>query len=151
LAEGAWVAVDGVDNPHNVGAIVRSAAFFGARGLLAGGVGPGDKVNTALLRVSEGGAEYLQMIGAGNLAESLKRVPRGWSVLGLETDATTPIEQAPRASAFVLVVGNEQTGLTPAVRQSCTGLYSIRGRGSIGSLNVSVAAGIALARLVPQG
>ena len=150
MAPGAWVAIDGVDNPHNAGAIARSAAFFGAKGFLAGGVSAGDKVNAALLRVSEGGAEYLHMCAGGDLAESLRHVPKGWPILGLETDAPMPLEQAPRWPSFVLVVGNEQTGLTPAVRKVCTGLFSIQGSGAIGSLNVSVAAGVALARLVPS-
>ncbi len=147
LPPGVWLALDGLDNPHNIGAILRSAAFFGAAGVLVGGAQPGDKVNAAVLRVSEGGAEHLALCGAGELAPLLARLAAGVPVLGLETDAQRAVQEARRAATFVLAVGNEQTGLSPDVRRACTTLCAIPGSGRVGSLNVSVATGVALALL----
>ena len=147
LPAGPWLALDGLDNPHNVGAILRSAAFFGAAGVLVGGVDADAKVNAAVLRVSEGGAEHLRLCAAPELASLLAKLATGMPVLGLETDARQDLRDAPRASTFVLAVGNEQSGLSPAVRRACSALYSIPGSGRVGSLNVSVAAGVALAML----
>ncbi len=148
LAAGAWLALDGVDNPHNVGAILRSAAFFGAVGVIVGGAQPDEKVNAAVLRVSEGGAEHLQLCGEPELARALEGLAAHLPVLGLETDSRRPLRDAPRAATFVLVVGNEQTGLSADVRRACSALYGIPGSGLVGSLNVSVATGVALALLM---
>jgi TrmH RNA methyltransferase len=146
---GGWLALDGVDNPHNLGAILRSAAFFGAAGVLVGGAKAEEKVNAAMLRVSEGGAEHLQLYGAPDLGAALTTLKANVPILGLETDARRPLAEAPREATFILAVGNEQTGLSATVRRACTSLVSIPGAGRVGSLNVSVATGIALAHLLP--
>lgn len=184
-----WIVLDGVENPHNLGAILRTAAFFGLDGLLAGGVAPRSRVNSAALRVAEGGAELLQLCGVEELAPALAQLAgKGWSVTGLETDApplpaegrtgppgqgrfrppaeggtgppaegrtgppaegkTEPPGQGPSPTPWLLVVGHELQGLSPAVRAACGAVYSIPGEGRLGSLNVSVATGVALSRLV---
>jgi TrmH RNA methyltransferase len=142
-----WVALDGVENPHNMGAVLRSCAFFGVAGLLAGGAAPGEKVNQAALRVAEGGAEYVRLAAAPDLAHALTALTaQGWAVLGLETDGT-PLPQGRPPRALVLVLGQEHEGLRPAVRTACTGIHRLVGGGPLTSLNVSVAAGVALALL----
>jgi TrmH RNA methyltransferase len=149
VTSGGWLALDGVENPHNLGAILRSAAFFGAAGVLVGAIQPEEKVNAAVLRVSEGGAEHLRLLGVPDLSATLAALKGRMPIVGLETDARRPLGETPRQSPFVLVVGNEQTGLSAAVRRACTSLVSIPGSGRVGSLNVSVATGIALAHLLP--
>jgi TrmH RNA methyltransferase len=145
-----WVAVDGVENPHNLGAILRSCAFFGADGVLVGGAAPGDKVNQAALRIAEGGAEYVRLAGEENLAARLTAlVGEGWAVLGLETDGSPLPRQRP-ARPVLLVLGHEHEGLRPEIRRACTAVHRIPGRGTLASLNVSVAAGVALALLEPR-
>lgn len=142
-----WVAVDGVDNPHNLGAIVRSCAFFGATGLLVGGPEPGEKVNQAAIRIAEGGAEYVRLAAVPDLARTLGDLAaQGWMVLGLETDGTL-LPRLRLGRPLALVLGNEQEGLGPSIRASCTAVHRIPGTGSVASLNVSVAAGVALALL----
>jgi TrmH RNA methyltransferase len=149
---GLWLALDGVDNPHNLGAILRTCAFFGVQGALAGGEQPGQKVNAAVLRVAEGGAEYVPLHAAPDLAGTLRGLRAGGlPVLGLETDAPAPLEAAPRAATLVLAVGNESAGLSQAVRAACTGLHALRGAGPLRSLNVSVATAVALSRLMEPG
>ncbi|MFI5400742.1 MAG: TrmH family RNA methyltransferase [SAR324 cluster bacterium] len=142
-----WLALDGVENPHNLGAILRSAAFFGAGGVLVGGVAPGTPVNPAAIRTAEGGAEYVCVAAAADLAATLSAQPaNGWRVLGLETDGAPFPRERPTAP-ILLVLGHEHEGLRPAIRQACSAVYRISGEGTLASLNVSVAAGVALALL----
>lgn len=145
-----WLALDGVANPHNLGAIVRSCAFFGVTGLLVGGAAAGDKVNGAVLRVAEGGAEHVTLYGAPTLSGSLRQLRRtGFRVLGLESDAALALPAALRegggAGPLVLVLGQEREGLAAATRTACDALCAIHAHGAMASLNVSVAAGVALA------
>jgi TrmH RNA methyltransferase len=143
-----WLALDGVENPHNLGAILRSAAFFGAAGVLVGGAAPGDKVNQAALRVAEGGAEYVRVAAVPDLAAALAaQAAQGWAVLGLETDGT-PLPRSRPARPILLVLGHEHEGLRPAIRAACGAVHRIPGDGTLASLNVSVAAGVALALLL---
>jgi TrmH RNA methyltransferase len=152
-----WLALDRVENPHNLGAILRSAAFFGVAGLLAGGHPPGEKVNAAVIRVAEGGAEHLPLFAAPDLGGALGLLREaGRPVIGLETDtpgtlAAALAERLPADGAGgrapVLVLGGEREGLSQAVRRACDRLCRLQGRGALTSLNVSVAAGVALAEL----
>jgi RNA methyltransferase, TrmH family len=142
-----WLALDEVQNPHNLGAILRSAAFFAADGVLVGGAAPGDKVNQAAIRVSEGGAEYLKLAATPDLAAALTaQAALGWMAIGLEPDGSPLPRQRP-SRPTILVLGHEQEGLRPAIRKVCAAVHRIPGTGSVTSLNVSVAAGVALALL----
>ena len=144
----SWVALDGVENPYNLGAIVRSCAFFGVPVILAGGAIPGEKVNGAAIRAAEGGAEWVDLIGCQNLADALAAVRvLGLTPIGLEADAPRVFGANPLPRPVVLVAGHEQAGLSPEVRNECDGIYAIPGEGGVGSLNVSVSVGIALAEL----
>jgi len=145
-AGSVWVALDGVGNPYNVGAILRSCAFFGVERVLVGGVAPGSMVNAGSIRASEGGAESVELLAAESLAPALLAIAsRGIPVIGLESEATQRFHGNLGQPPCVLVLGQEQLGLSKSVRHACTHLRSIEGRGSISSLNVSVTAGIALA------
>ena len=144
----SWVALDGVENPYNLGAIVRSCAFFGVPVILAGGAIPGEKVNGAAIRAAEGGAEWVDLIGCQNLADALAAVRvLGLTPIGLESDAPRVFGADPLPRPVVLVAGHEQAGLSPEVRNECDAIYAIPGEGGVGSLNVSVSVGIALAEL----
>ncbi|MDH4225358.1 MAG: hypothetical protein OEW12_06905 [Deltaproteobacteria bacterium] len=146
--QGVWLALDRVENPYNMGALWRSAAFFGVEAVLAGGLQPGAKANAGAVRASEGGAEALKLIAAPDLAETLKQLTRqGVEVVGLETGSGNPLAGFHPAGPVVLVVGHELDGLSLPVRAAATRLLEIQGMGGVGSLNVSVAAGIALAAL----
>ncbi len=143
-----WVALDRVENPHNLGAIVRSCAFFGVAGLVMGGLESGTRINSAFLRQAEGGAERISLFASLHLAPCLEELKaKGLAVIGLETDADTKLGQAPLPRPACLVFGNENEGLSKAVRQACTGEVSIPGVWAGGSLNVSVSVGVALAAL----
>ncbi len=148
---GRWMAVDRVENPHNLGAILRTCAFLGVEALLAGGPRPGEKVNGAALRVAEGGAESVRLFAAPEPAAPLQQFARrGFAVIGLESGGA-PLRAAEFAAGpWVLVAGHEQEGLSPATRRACTTVRGIEGTGAISSLNVSVAVGIALAALTGE-
>lgn len=153
-----YVALDGVENPYNLGAILRTCAFFGVRGLLAGGEAPEAKVNSAVARVAEGGAEHVPLHGVENLETALHALRNsGWLVIGLETDGEQSLSsllsnnraargnRTTAAPPLALVLGREREGLSVPVRNACTSICALEGAGRMDSLNVSVAAGVALA------
>ena len=159
-----WLALDDVSNPHNTGAILRTAAFFAVGAVMLGGTAPGEKLNSGALRTSEGGAEMLPLLGVSSMAETLGNL-RGEAleVWGLETGVReTLFETASRrfasqpgvknspGPAVVLVLGHERKGLSPEVQKACSRLCSLTppgGAGGMGSLNVSVSAAVALTTL----
>jgi TrmH RNA methyltransferase len=144
---GLLVALDQVANPHNVGAIVRSAAFFGAAGLvLAGALGKRSGLPPAAVRVAEGGAEHLGVARVPELADALRELKaEGMGIVGADAHASTPLHELRWPERAVLVLGSEDLGLTPDVRAACDVSVRIAGNGAIESLNVSVAAGVLIA------
>ena len=145
--KGLLVAMDQVDNPHNIGAIVRTCAFFGVGGVLMGGVPSGSRASSALMRMAEGGAEMLDLYGVASLQAPLTALrEKGVPVFGFETDGEDISKQVNLPRTGVLVFGNEQAGISSAVRKLCSRMLAIRGQGGVGSLNVSVTVGIALSQ-----
>lgn len=147
-----WLVLDGVQNPHNLGAILRSAAFFAASGLVVGGEQPEAKVNAAVPRVAEGGAEVVPLYGVPRPSEGLRRLrDAGVAVIGLETDASRDwweaIAEGVADGPTALVLGHERTGLDTATRRACGLLCAIAAPGAVSSLNVSVTAAIALGEI----
>jgi len=142
------VVLDGVQDPGNVGAIVRAAAWFGARGVLAG-PGTADPFGPKAVRAAMGGLWDLEIAVTADLAAALDAFrARGLPLYGAELDGEPARDWAPAAEA-VLVLGSEAHGLSEAARQRLDGRVRIGGgsdaRG-VESLNVSVAAGILLHR-----
>jgi TrmH RNA methyltransferase len=149
-AGGFLLALDQVQNPHNVGALLRSAAYFGAAGMLVASreersLGP------AAVRVAEGGAEYVPVCMVTDLAGALDTLTAaGCTILGADAHEGEPLHEARLPARSVLVLGSERHGLSPAVQKRCTRRLRIEGKGPIESLNVSVAAGILLAHAATQ-
>lgn len=142
------VALDGVTDPRNLGAVVRSAAAFGAHGLLI----PQRRCAgmTALAwRSSAGAAAHLPVARVTNLVRALKEcAAAGLMVAGLDAGGSTPLDCFPLATGpLVLVLGSEGRGLSRLVRETCDVLVSIPMPGPVDSLNASVAAGVALAEV----
>lgn len=152
------LALDGVSNPHNVGAIVRSAAFFQADALLLESPTPHRVLMPSAIRIAEGGAETVMIASAPNLADAIGQLKRGslrdrpLRVFGLESSARTDLRKLARSGPVLWVLGNEREGLSDAVRAQCDQLVSIGGgTGPVDSLNVSVTAGILLAYATSLG
>jgi TrmH RNA methyltransferase len=142
----AIVALDEVGNPHNVGAIVRSAAFFGAGAVLVEGPEDRAPMLPAAVRVAQGGAEHVAMARTSDLAPALRRMAAaGIAVVGADVRGQKSLSAFRWPRQVVIVLGNEGEGMKRSVREACTELLVIEGSGAVESLNVSVAAGVLLA------
>ncbi|MDQ4021789.1 MAG: 23S rRNA (guanosine(2251)-2'-O)-methyltransferase RlmB [Actinomycetota bacterium] len=142
------VALDGVTDPRNLGAVVRSAAAFGAHGLLV----PQRRsagMTAVAWRTSAGTAARLPVARATNLVRTLKDcAASGLMVVGLDAGGSTPLDSFPWATGpLVLVLGSEGRGLSRLVRETCDAAVSIPMAGPVESLNASVAAGVVLAEV----
>lgn len=139
------VALDQITDPRNLGAVVRSAAAFGASGVLiperrsAG-------MTAAAWKTSAGAAARIPIARATNLNRSLRAFKdAGFVLVGLDGEADTDIADLPEASGpMVLIVGSEGDGLSRLVREACDTIASIPTTASVESLNAGVATGIAL-------
>lgn len=146
-ASDRWLALDSIQDPHNVGAIFRTAAFFGVRGILL----TRDRaapLSAVVYDVASGGMERVPFTVETNLARSLDVAREaGLWVLGSAESAETPVQQVPRDRPWLLVLGNEERGLRRLTLDSCDLVCQIHGVGGLRSLNVSVAAGVLLSAL----
>jgi TrmH RNA methyltransferase len=137
-----------VRNPQNVGAVLRSAAFFGVKAVILGAPAPHPGLPPFALRVAEGGAEHLAFCRTTDLADTLGRLRgEGIPVLGADAHAQGSLATIDDSPTCVLVLGHEREGLGPRVKAQCSALVSIQGSGALDSLNVAVAAGVLLAEL----
>jgi TrmH RNA methyltransferase len=137
--------LDGVGNPHNLGAIARTAAFFGVPRIVLSDhpeqAGPSD----ASYRVAEGGLEYVELYRGIRFAEMLHHLRRAYRVIAAAAEHGQP-PAALRSSErpFALVLGNEEHGLPPATLRACEAIVTIPGSGSVQSLNVSASVAVLL-------
>jgi 23S rRNA (guanosine2251-2'-O)-methyltransferase len=138
------VCLDQVTDPHNLGAVIRSAEGAGATGVVVPSHGSA-RVTPAVSRSSAGAVEHLQVAVVQNLARYLNEVkgPDLW-VWGAVTEGGTPLWEADLDGGAAFVLGAEGRGLRPLVRRACDGLVSIPLAGSVESLNVSIAAAVLL-------
>ncbi|NLF05976.1 MAG: 23S rRNA (guanosine(2251)-2'-O)-methyltransferase RlmB [Actinomycetales bacterium] len=145
------VALDGVTDPRNLGAALRSAGAFGAHGLLlperrsAG-------VTAAAWKVSAGAAARVPVARATNLVRALEEYRKaGVFVVGLDAGGDTPLDALPFAGdPLVVVVGSEGKGLSRLVAEKCDAIVSIPIASAVESLNAGVATGIALYEVARQ-
>jgi TrmH RNA methyltransferase len=145
---GLIVALDAVQNPHNLGAVLRSAAYFGALGLI---VGADKKLTPSARRIAEGGAEHVPVVSVASLPSALKLLADdGFAIVGADTRAKVQLRAFKWPKRAVLVLGHEREGLSKPVRAACSTLVRIEGTKAVESLNVSVAAGVLLASYAQQ-
>lgn len=144
------VALDQIQDPHNLGAVCRSAEAAGADGVVI----PDRRaaaVTPAVCKASAGAVEHLAIARVTNLADWLGRAKQaGAWIYGAEANAEAPYTQTDLGGKAVLVLGSEGKGLRPRVAQSCDLLLSIPVRGRVASLNVSAAAAALLFEAVRQ-
>jgi TrmH RNA methyltransferase len=142
------VILDGVSNPHNLGAIARSAAFFGAGGLLLHEAGGQAMPSDAAYRTAEGGLEYLELHKTRNLRKALVALePHYRTVAATLTPDAMPLQTLPRDRPIALVLGNEERGVSFDALEGCRRRVRIIGHGKVQSLNVAQAAAVLLAAL----
>ena len=144
------LVLDGVTDPHNLGACLRVADGAGAHAVIA----PKDHavgINATVAKVASGAAETVPYFMVTNLARTLGELKeRNIWCLGLSDEATQTLYQAYLKGPTALVMGAEGTGLRQLTRKTCDALVSIPMLGAVESLNVSVASGICLYEAVRQ-
>ena len=150
-ARGVALALDRVRNPYNIGAILRTAAFFGVDAVILGALAPGPDLASNAVRVAEGGAERVILCRTPDLGETLARMKsRGISIVGADAHSTQNAIGHRFKRPTILVLGHEREGMTSRVRAQCDELIRVPGSGTVESLNVSVAAGVLISELVRQ-
>lgn len=142
------VALDGVTDPRNLGAVIRSAAAFGAHGVVV----PQRRsagLTAVAWRTSAGTAAKISVARAVNLTRTLREYQKaGLMVVGLDADADVTSDELELATEpLVVVVGSEGRGLSRLVRETCDQTVSIPMQAGVESLNASVAAGVVLAEV----
>jgi len=145
LTEPALLLVlDGVQDPHNLGACLRSADAFGVHAVIA----PKDRavgINATVEKVACGAAETVPYITVTNLARTLRELKeRDIWVVGMDSDAETNLYDVQHKGGLALVLGAEGEGMRRLTRETCDQLTRIPMQGSVESLNVSVSTGICL-------
>lgn len=152
LTEPAFLLVlDGVTDPHNLGACLRSADAAGVHAVIA----PRDKsvgLTPTVCKVASGAAEVVSFIQVTNLARTLRHLQDQYQVFvyGLADEAQQSLYQMNLTGSIALVMGAEGAGLRRLTRESCDALLSLPMKGAVESLNVSVATGVCLYEALRQ-
>src|SRR6185369_7048527 len=141
---GFLLVLDGILDPHNLGALIRSAACAGAQGVII----PKDRacgITAAAEKASAGAVETIPVAMVTNIAQSLETMKKaGYWVYALEGESSRSLYEANFSGSIALVIGGEGEGIRPLVRKQCDVIMSIPQYGGVGSLTASVAGGIAL-------
>jgi len=145
LTEPALLLVlDGVTDPHNLGACLRNADAFGVHGIIV----PKDRaagLNATVAKAASGAADTVPLISVTNLARTLRDLKeRGVWLCGADADAPDDLFTADLTGPIAWVLGGEGTGMRRLTRELCDRIVGIPLRGTVASLNVSVASGICL-------
>lgn len=144
------VVLDGVEDPHNVGAILRSVHAAGASGVVRQ-TRHAAPLDAGAAKASAGAIHHVPVVDVVNVARALEDLGKlGVWTVGLDADAETDYDRVDLTLPTALVVGAEGSGLRRLVRERCDRLVSIPMRGRLGSLNVSVAAAVLLFEAVRQ-
>ncbi|MGD1030057.1 MAG: RNA methyltransferase [Opitutaceae bacterium] len=152
----ALLILDRIGNAHNLGAIARTAAFFGVPRIVIADDPASARPNDAAFRVAEGGLENVEVRLAPSLPALIRELASaGYEVLGASTHGERAggkgrPEGHPRAPSgpVAIVLGNEEQGLSPDVSAACTRLVTIPGSGKVESLNVSAAAAVLIREFI---
>lgn len=139
------LVLDGIGNPHNLGAIARSAAFFGVRALLLTETPGAAMPSDAAYRTSAGGLEWLDLFRTRDLPGALAALdPHYRTVAATLGREAKPLADLPRDRPLALVLGQEERGVSPAALAACRRQVRIAGSRHVQSLNVAQAAAVLL-------
>jgi len=149
-APGLVLILDGIEDPHNLGAILRSSEVAGADGVFI----PqrrSAQLSAAAIKASAGAASHLKVARITNIARLMEQLKEaGYWTTGFDADGGRPMWELDFRMPTALVLGSEGSGLHRLVKEKCDFLASIPMRGKVTSYNVSVAAGIALYEVLRQ-
>jgi 23S rRNA (guanosine2251-2'-O)-methyltransferase len=142
--DGLVLVLDQITDPHNVGAIVRTAAAFAVAAIVTT-ARHSPEATGVLAKSASGGLEHIPIVAVRNLSEALEALgARGFQRIGLDSDGETALPLIPMRRPLALVLGAEGKGLRQKTRSFCDVLARIDMPGAIKSLNVSNAAAVAL-------
>jgi 23S rRNA (guanosine2251-2'-O)-methyltransferase len=146
-----FLILDHIQDPQNVGSLLRTAACAGVSGVIV----PADRavgITPAVVRVSAGAAEHMRVARVVNLARTMRSLREaGISLVGLENvEQAVPYTEAALAGPLALVLGSEGKGIGRLVRETCDVLVRLPVHGPVGSLNVGVAGGVAMYEVCRQ-
>lgn len=144
------IILDGIEDPHNLGAVIRTAEAAGADGIVIPERNAAH-LSAAVARASAGALEHMPVARVPNLSNFIEKIKvKGIWVVGLAGDSKTDYTSFDMTGPVAVVMGNEGSGIRPIVRQNCDGLVSLPMMGKVSSLNVSVAAGIVVYEALRQ-
>ena len=139
-----FVALDGITDPHNLGAIIRSAEAFDCKGIIIPQRRSAGLTGT-VAKVAAGALEHIPVSRVVNLNRAIDELKKnGFLILGLSGDGQVPISEFNQKAPFVVVVGAENKGISLLTQKKCDYLLKIPLKGKTSSLNASVAAAISL-------
>ena len=144
------VILDGIEDVHNLGSIIRTAETAGVHGIIL----PKRRsalVNSTVSKVSAGAVEYMKIARVNNLAQTIQRLKeQGIWICGTDMNANTQYYQQDLKGPIAIIIGSEGFGMSRIIKESCDFLIKIPMKGKITSLNASVSAGIIMYEAVKQ-
>lgn len=143
--------LDRVSNVHNLGALIRTATFFGITKIVLQNHAQSALPTEATFRVAEGGMDHVEIFRVTSLAGFILAVRPFYNFVGAATVGGSPRIQFGSGRPNALVLGNEEQGIHPEVADACDGLVTIPGSGRMESLNVSAAASILMWEMFQAG
>lgn len=137
------VVLDGIGNPHNLGAIARTAAFFGVPRLVLSNHPEQALPSDASYRVAEGGLDRLEVYRSVNFLRDLEAIRRSYLLVGAAAEGGQPLPDVAKSKRpIALVLGNEEHGFPVATAKACEALVTVVGSGAVQSLNVAATTAI---------
>lgn len=144
------VILDGIEDPHNLGSIIRTAETAGVHGIII----PKRRaasVNSTVNKVSTGAVEYMKIARVNNLNETIKYLKEnGIWICGTDMNTDTYYDKQDLTGPIAIVIGSEGFGISRLVKENCDFLIKIPMKGKITSLNASVSAGIVIYETLKQ-
>ncbi len=142
------LTLDRIGNPHNFGAILRSAAYFGTKNVFLSESSDQATISSSVARMAEGALPLVSIHKCSNLPSALRDLQSaGTFILGADVKTGKSLYDQSIQFPCMLVLGNEKDGISNQVKNRCNSLIKIPGTGGIDSLNVSVAAGTILSEI----
>jgi len=143
-----FIILDGIEDPHNLGAIMRTAEATNLTGIIMSKKGQ-VPLNQTVAKVSSGAIEHVKVILVSNINQTIEILKEHYVlVVGTDGNTSQTYDDIPKDQSIAIVMGNEGTGMRPLVKKHCDLLVKIPMYGKINSLNVSVAAALMMYKIL---
>lgn len=143
-----FLILDGLEDPHNLGAILRTAEATKLSGIIMSKKGQ-VQLNATVAKVSSGAIEHVKVISVSNINQAIMNLQKlGIIVVGTDGNTELTYDDMPLDQSLAVVLGNEGVGIRPLVKNNCDMLVKIPMFGKINSLNVSVAAALMMYKMI---